>query len=67
MIGLDNSVLVLLGLTLPWRQALIAWGVAIATAELTNKRLCDTRLIHAGVCVLAGAAGPRGAALGPED
>lgn len=57
VIGLDSSLLVLLGLTLPWRQALIVWGVSIAAAELTNKRVWDTRLFNAGICVLAGAAG----------
>jgi diguanylate cyclase (GGDEF)-like protein len=57
VIGLDSSLLVLLGLTLPWRQALIVWGVSISAAELTSKRAWDTRLFNAGVCVLAGTAG----------
>jgi diguanylate cyclase (GGDEF)-like protein len=49
--------MVLLGLTLPWQQALLVWAVSISLAELTNKRVWDTRLFNAGVCVLAGAAG----------
>ena len=36
VVGLESSLLVLLGLSLPWRQALIVWGVSISTAELTN-------------------------------
>jgi len=73
VVGLDSSLLVLLGLSLPWRQALVVWGVSISTAELTNKRGWDTRLFNAGVCVVAGAAGlavldtvPKAAAASPR-
>jgi len=56
VIGLDSSLLVLLGLTLSWQSALVVWGVSISFAELTSKRTWDTRLFNAGVCVVAGAA-----------
>jgi diguanylate cyclase (GGDEF)-like protein len=56
VIGLDSSLMVLLGLTIPWQQALLVWGISISLAELTSNRVWDTRLFNAGVCVLAGAA-----------
>lgn len=55
VIGLDSSMLVLLGLSLPWQSALVVWGLSISFAELTSKRSWDTRLFNAGVCIVAGA------------
>ena len=55
VIGLDAALLVLLGLSLPLRQALVVWAVAIVAGELSTRRSLDTRLFNAGVCVLCGA------------
>ena len=54
VVGLDSAGLVLLGLTLPLRQALVVWACSILVGELTTRRTLDTRLFNAGVCVLAG-------------
>ena len=54
VIGLDSSLLILLGLTVPVHQALVVWAVSIAVGELTNRTSLDTRLFNAGVCVLSG-------------
>lgn len=54
VIGLDSTLLVLLGLTLPTRQALVVWAVAVLVGELTTRRGLQTRLFNAGVCTLSG-------------
>jgi diguanylate cyclase (GGDEF)-like protein len=54
VIGLDSALLVLLGLTVPVRQALVVWAVSLLVAELTTRRSLDTRAFNAGVCILSG-------------
>jgi len=55
VVGLDSVLLVLLGLTLPVRQAMVVWAVSVLVGECTTKRTVDTRLFNSGVCILAGA------------
>ena len=55
VVGLDSTLLVLLGLVLPLPQALVVWAVSIAVGELTTGRSLDTRMFNTGVCILAGA------------
>ncbi len=56
VIGLDSALLVLLGLTLPLRQALVVWGVALVVGEGSIRRSVDTRLFNGGVSIVSGAA-----------
>ena len=55
VVGLDSALLVLLGLTLPLRQALVVWGVCLVVGEGSTRRSLDTRLFNGGVCILSGA------------
>ena len=56
VIGLDSSLLVLLGLSLPGRQALVLWAVALVAGELLTVKPLDTRVFNAGVATLSGGA-----------
>ena len=67
VVGLDSALLVLLGLALPPRQALLVWGVSLIVGEGTTRRSLDTRLFNAGVCVVSGALALAVLGLVPQD